>query len=115
RSSSGACSEPPLGGGSGLVHQADDPELPHRLVRAARGPARDPGNRTVLRGAGLMASARFGRVLTAMVTPFAPDGSFDPDGAADLARWLVAHGNDGLVLAGTTGEAPTLKVDEHIE
>ncbi|HLT17581.1 MAG TPA: 4-hydroxy-tetrahydrodipicolinate synthase [Acidimicrobiales bacterium] len=58
---------------------------------------------------------RFGRVLTAMVTPFKADGSFDPDGAAELARWLVANGSDGLVVAGTTGEAPTLKVDEHIE
>ena len=61
-----------------------------------------------------MASARFGHVLTAMVTPFGPDGAFDPDGAVALARWLVAHGNDGLVLAGTTGEAPTLTVEEHV-
>jgi 4-hydroxy-tetrahydrodipicolinate synthase len=59
-------------------------------------------------------AARFGRVLTAMVTPFAEDGSFDPDGAAELARWLVAHGNDGLVVAGTTGEAPTLLDDEQV-
>jgi 4-hydroxy-tetrahydrodipicolinate synthase len=62
-----------------------------------------------------MGQARFGRVLTAMVTPFGPDGAFDPDGAAELARWLVAHGNDGLVLSGTTGEAPTLADDEQIE
>ncbi|MEX2292897.1 MAG: 4-hydroxy-tetrahydrodipicolinate synthase [Acidimicrobiales bacterium] len=62
-----------------------------------------------------MGVARFGRVLTAMVTPFADDGSFDAAGAAELARWLVAHGNDGLVLAGTTGEAPTLTVDEQVE
>jgi len=61
-----------------------------------------------------MGSARFGRVLTAMVTPFASDGSFDADGAADLARWLVAHGNDGLILSGTTGEAPTLSTDEQV-
>lgn len=61
-----------------------------------------------------MGAARFGRVLTAMVTPFTADGSFDADGAIELARWLVAHGNDGLVLAGTTGEAPTLTVDEQI-
>lgn len=58
---------------------------------------------------------RFGRVLTAMVTPFHPDGSLDLDGAVDLARWLVAHGSDGLVLAGTTGEAPTLTDDEKVE
>lgn len=62
-----------------------------------------------------MASARFGRVLTAMVTPFHDDGSLDVDGAVGLARWLVEHGNDGLVLAGTTGEAPTLTDDEKVE
>ncbi|MET0902684.1 MAG: 4-hydroxy-tetrahydrodipicolinate synthase [Acidimicrobiales bacterium] len=62
-----------------------------------------------------MANARFGRVLTAMVTPFHDDGSFDVDGAVALARWLVDHGNDGLVLAGTTGEAPTLSDDEKVE
>jgi 4-hydroxy-tetrahydrodipicolinate synthase len=58
---------------------------------------------------------RFGRVLTAMVTPFHEDGSLDLDGAVALARWLVEHGNDGLVLAGTTGEAPTLSDDEKVE
>lgn len=62
-----------------------------------------------------MALARFGRVLTAMVTPFHDDGSLDLDGAVALARWLVDHGNDGLVLAGTTGEAPTLSDDEKVE
>lgn len=62
-----------------------------------------------------MAMARFGRVLTAMVTPFHADGSLDADGAVTLARWLVDHGNDGLVLAGTTGEAPTLSDDEKVE
>lgn len=62
-----------------------------------------------------MAAARFGRVLTAMVTPFHDDGSLDVDGAVTLARWLVGHGNDGLVLAGTTGEAPTLSDDEKVE
>jgi 4-hydroxy-tetrahydrodipicolinate synthase len=62
-----------------------------------------------------MGTARFGKVLTAMVTPFHDDGSLDLDGAADLARWLVAEGNDGLVVAGTTGEAPTLSDDEKVE
>jgi 4-hydroxy-tetrahydrodipicolinate synthase len=52
--------------------------------------------------------ARFGRVLTAMITPFTEDGSLDVDGATALARWLQEQGNEGLVLAGTTGEAPTL-------
>ena len=59
--------------------------------------------------------ARFGKVLTAMVTPFGNDGSLDVDGAAELAQWLVANGNDGLVVAGTTGEAPTLTHDEQID
>ena len=62
-----------------------------------------------------MGIARFGRVLTAMVTPFHADGSLDADGAAELALWLVAHGSDGLVVAGTTGEAPTLTGDEMVE
>jgi 4-hydroxy-tetrahydrodipicolinate synthase len=57
---------------------------------------------------------RFGAVLTAMVTPFDGDGELDTKAAADLARWLVDHGNDGLVLAGTTGESPTLSDDEKI-
>src|SRR5215218_935324 len=52
--------------------------------------------------------ARFGRVMTAMVTPFTEDGSLDLDGAAGLARWLQEQGNEGLVVAGTTGESPTL-------
>ncbi len=52
--------------------------------------------------------ARFGRVATAMVTPFTDDGSLDVDGAAALARWLQDEGNEGLIVAGTTGESPTL-------
>jgi 4-hydroxy-tetrahydrodipicolinate synthase len=51
---------------------------------------------------------RFGAVLTAMVTPFDDQGALDLDGAAALARWLVEHGNEGLVVAGTTGESPVL-------
>ena len=62
-----------------------------------------------------MGTARFGKVLTAMVTPFHDDGSLYLEGAAALARWLVAQGNDGLVVAGTTGEAPTLSDDEKVE
>lgn len=49
----------------------------------------------------------FGRVLTAMVTPFTADGSLDIDGAQRLAAHLVDTGNDGLVVNGTTGESPT--------
>jgi 4-hydroxy-tetrahydrodipicolinate synthase len=57
---------------------------------------------------------RFGGVLTAMVTPFDGDGRLDLDAARDLARWLVSEGNDGLVIAGTTGEAPVLSDDEKL-
>ncbi|MFD3541510.1 4-hydroxy-tetrahydrodipicolinate synthase [Streptomyces sp. NPDC058662] len=49
----------------------------------------------------------FGRVLTAMITPFAADGSLDLDGAQRLAVHLVDAGNDGLIINGTTGESPT--------
>ena len=51
---------------------------------------------------------RFGAVLTAMVTPFDDDGRLDLDAAASVARWLVDHGSDGLVVAGTPGGAPPL-------
>jgi 4-hydroxy-tetrahydrodipicolinate synthase len=47
-----------------------------------------------------------------MVTPFDPDGALDLDGAALLARWLVSHGNDFLVVTGTTGESPVLSDSE---
>jgi 4-hydroxy-tetrahydrodipicolinate synthase len=57
-------------------------------------------------------SPRFGHVLTAMVTPFDAKGALDLDAARDLAKWLVDNGNDGLVVAGTTGEAPVLTDDE---
>lgn len=53
-------------------------------------------------------SAPFGRVLTAMVTPFDAAGVVDPAAAARLAEHLVDSGHDGLVLSGTTGESPTV-------
>jgi 4-hydroxy-tetrahydrodipicolinate synthase len=56
--------------------------------------------------------ARFGTVLTAMVTPFDAQGDLDLDTAAALARWLQDKGNEGLVVAGTTGEATVLTDDE---
>lgn len=59
--------------------------------------------------------ARFGRVLTAMVTPFDDDGRLDLGAAEQLAAWLVAKGSDGLVLAGSTGEASVLTDDEDVE
>jgi 4-hydroxy-tetrahydrodipicolinate synthase len=57
---------------------------------------------------------RFGQVLTAMVTPFHKDGSLNIDGAKQLARWLQDNGNDGLVIAGTTGESSVLTDDERL-
>jgi len=57
----------------------------------------------------------FGEVLTAVVTPFDGSGAVDHDRFRDLAAFLVEHGSDGLVVAGTTGEAPTLSDDERLE
>ena len=59
--------------------------------------------------------ARFGAVITAMVTPFDGEGALDLDVAAQLARWLADHGSDGLVVAGTTGEGSTLTDDEKLD
>jgi 4-hydroxy-tetrahydrodipicolinate synthase len=67
-----------------------------------------------------MAEARngthpFGRLMTAMVTPFTERGAVDFGKAAELGRNLVAAGNDGLIITGTTGEGPTLNEDEKLE
>ncbi|QNN52233.1 4-hydroxy-tetrahydrodipicolinate synthase [Nocardioides mesophilus] len=59
-----------------------------------------------------LAPAPFGRVLTAMVTPFHADGSLDLEGAARVAAHLADHGHDGVVVSGTTGESPTTTTDE---
>jgi 4-hydroxy-tetrahydrodipicolinate synthase len=56
-----------------------------------------------------------GDVLTAIVTPFSGDGSVNLDKFRELAAYLVEHGSDGLVVAGTTGESPTLSDDEKLE
>src|SRR5215831_15459151 len=56
-----------------------------------------------------------GRLLTAMLTPFREDGGLDLDAAQRLARQLCDDGSDGVVVAGTTGESPTLSDDEKIE
>ena len=56
-----------------------------------------------------------GEVLTAIVTPFDADGAVDYDRFRELAQYLVEHGSDGLVVAGTTGESPTLTDDERLE
>jgi 4-hydroxy-tetrahydrodipicolinate synthase len=63
-----------------------------------------------------MSTPPFGRLLTAMVTPFAADGSVEVDAAAELASYLVDEmGNDGLVISGTTGESPTTSDAEKAE
>ena len=59
--------------------------------------------------------APFGRLLTAMVTPFNNDGAIDWDGVAKLAQHLVDIGHDGIAVNGTTGEAPTTKSSEKLE
>ena len=56
----------------------------------------------------------FGRVLTAMVTPFTAGGDVDLQAARAVARYLVDHGNDGLVVSGTTGEGSTTSTEEHL-
>jgi len=60
-------------------------------------------------------TAEIGRLLTAMITPFKQDGSVDYEAAERLAAILVADGSDGVVVAGTTGETPSLSDDEKIE
>jgi 4-hydroxy-tetrahydrodipicolinate synthase len=56
-----------------------------------------------------------GEILTAIVTPFDSDGAIDYDRFSDLARFLVENGSDGLVVAATTGESPTLSDEERLE
>ncbi len=58
--------------------------------------------------------ATFGRLLTAMATPLAQDGSVDYARARELAKALIATGTEGIVVAGTTGEAPTLSIEEKL-
>ena len=58
---------------------------------------------------------RFGRLLTAMVTPFDTEGSLDLERGAELANRLFDNGSDALVVCGTTGESPTVNYDQKIE
>ena len=60
-------------------------------------------------------AGRFGSVVTAMVTPFREDHAVDLDRAQELASWLVDHGSDAVVAAGSTGESPTLTHKEKAE
>jgi 4-hydroxy-tetrahydrodipicolinate synthase len=64
---------------------------------------------------GIRPPRHFGRVMSAMVTPFDARGRLDLDAAQRLARWLADHGNDGLVVAATTGEASTLADAERLD
>jgi 4-hydroxy-tetrahydrodipicolinate synthase len=57
----------------------------------------------------------FGRLTTAMITPFRPDGSLDLDAAQKVASYLVDRGNDALIINGTTGEAPTTSDAEKVQ
>ncbi len=56
-----------------------------------------------------------GEVITAMVTPFTKDGKVDYDKAAELAEHLISNGSDSIIVAGTTGESPTLTHEEEVE
>jgi 4-hydroxy-tetrahydrodipicolinate synthase len=67
---------------------------------------------SIAEGANVEPKVELARVITAMATPFRADGSLDLDGARTLAAHLVSHGSDGLVVAGTTGESPTLTYEE---
>jgi 4-hydroxy-tetrahydrodipicolinate synthase len=58
--------------------------------------------------------ADLGAILTAIVTPFDDDLQVDEEAFVDLLRHLCTHGSDGVVVCGTTGEAPTLSDDEHL-
>lgn len=60
-------------------------------------------------------TARFGRVIPAMVTPFSQDNALDVDASVTLAKWLVEQGSEGLVITGTTGEGPAVTDEEDWE
>ncbi len=62
----------------------------------------------------MSASAPFGQVLTAMVTPFTANGEIDEAGVIALVEHLLANGSDGIVVCGTTGESPTLSHEEKL-
>ncbi len=55
-----------------------------------------------------------GRILTAMITPFDADGALNLNEACNVAEYLIANGNDGVVISGTTGESPALDADEKL-
>lgn len=57
----------------------------------------------------------FGRLITAMITPFTAEGTIDWSRVSAMIEHLISHGNDGIVVAGTTGESPTLSQEEKVE
>ena len=58
--------------------------------------------------------AEIGRLLTAMITPMTEDGEINYQQAGNLAKALIASGNDGLVIGGTTGESPSMSDEEKL-
>ena len=91
---------------TGGVSCADSPGIPRR--------SRIPARQCLERAAGRMAAV-LGEVLTAIVTPFDKDGAVDYERFRALARHVIDSGADGLVVAATTGESPTLTDDEKFE
>lgn len=89
-----------------MSDSAVNTETSNRPVNSAGG-LKTPHNQ------GTFATPIFGRLLTAMVTPFAADGSVDEAQTVKLAEYLVDNGHDGLVVCGTTGEYSTMTDDEN--
>ncbi len=85
------------------------------LVAKSKTMAQSPLLKLIVINLNSMTNAPFGRVIAAMVTPFAEDGSVNYAVAEKLAIHLVDNGNDGLVICGTTGESPSLTWEEEYE
>jgi len=62
-----------------------------------------------------MAIAKFGRVITAMITPFKENGDVNYEGASSLSKYLVNHGSEGILVGGTTGEGATMSSEEKLK
>jgi len=84
--------------------------MKHSLATAALAQGSGPHS-----GAPKMTEPRFGRLITAMVTPFTPDGELDLPRAQELALRLLDSGSQALVVCGTTGESPTVFYDQKME
>ena len=88
-----------------------------RPTHSSRGPRLRSGNLSPMSSPASSASSAppFGRLTTAMITPFRPDGALDLDAAQKVATYLVDRGNDALIINGTTGEAPTTSDQEKVQ